>query len=487
MRCAVCGASLLVDVVITRPLSEERVRFLVARDLALLGPPAPPFSEARRALERAGWRLVQGISRAFALQVLELLQQYGATATLQPTAPPPEPSRRALPATMIATALTVGLGLWLWRPEPEPTVQRAPAALVAPPQPAAPAALSTEEIVLQAAPGTVRLQCGDQAGAGFFVEPELVLTNAHVACPPGQPMEVLLEDGRQLVGATEERDEDLDLATVRVPGAEGTPLRQGDPTLLAPGEKIVFIGSPKGLAFTVHEGRVSYVGREYLGVGYVQFDASVHPGHSGGPLLNGRGEVVGVVSLKVLGEGMGLALPLPYASRLARVPQTPEAEQRWQALLERVAREEERTLERYRFPPGRPALAGVEHSASLGLVAVLLERFESPPGPLAHRLELVAGEERCGVEVKVEHWHPLLEAATRGGDRRRLRWLISRRLTEGLYMGLAVLRVEGCKLPAEGKGWLTVPGGVAGLDRFPVSLQAVASARPATPEPPPSP
>src|SRR5581483_953266 len=135
----------------------------------------------------------------------------------------------------------------------------------------------------------VQLACDRQLGAGFFIEADRVLTNAHVVCGDATLVKVQLPDGRNLMGKVVKRDDWLDYAVVEVAGASAEPLKLGDSTKLTEGEPIALVGSPQGLSFTWHEGKVSYVGRNLLGIGYVQIDASVNPGNSGGPLVNAAG------------------------------------------------------------------------------------------------------------------------------------------------------------------------------------------------------
>jgi len=477
-RCR-CGASLLVDVVLSEPAPEERTRFQLARALAVLGAPVPPFAELRKELERADGRVVRGVSRVFAQRVVEVLATQGAGAELRPAK-----DGAGLPGWLPLAAgglalVALGVGAVTLKPR---TPEAAPSFIGGedagtPAQAAAPVERTTQDISKTSLPGTVSLRCEGSTGAGFFVGEELVLTNAHVACERGKFMEVTLADGRRVLGETLERDETLDLATVRVSGARAEPLPLGDATLLSPGDRLVFIGSPKGLSFTVHEGKVSHLGREYLGVGYVQFDASINPGNSGGPLLNERGEVVGVVSLKVNNaEGIGLALPIQYASKLLKVPATPDAEERWTALLTKVAREEERALRQYQLEENRPALVGLEEVANVGLAVAVLERFASAPSGRSHRFELQSDEGRCGMEVEFERWRPLVEAVKDEDHSRRLRWLVSKGLAQGLYVGVARLPVEGCALTGTGPVWLTVEGGDAEL-KAKLELAAVEKAR----------
>lgn len=190
----------------------------------------------------------------------------------------------------------------------------APVAAATAAPPATAVALSARELARQSLPATVSLHCNDSMGSGFFVEPELVLTNAHVLCPLGEKIQAVLSDGQRLAGETVRSNQAVDLALIRVPGARGKPLPLGDVGDLALGDRIMMIGSPMGLEFTVHEGLVSHLGRVVNGVAYIQLDAKVNPGNSGGPIIDEQGRVVGVITLKqAQAEGIGLAVPINYA------------------------------------------------------------------------------------------------------------------------------------------------------------------------------
>ncbi|QSQ13350.1 S1C family serine protease [Myxococcus landrumensis] len=490
-RC-VCGSSLLVDVVLKEAVEDERLRFALARAIALLGAPAPAFSEARKALTTPDLPIVRGVFRAFAEKLLAVFSAHGVSAVLHPTeelaaATPPSSSRwlRVVPITALVLGGVIA-GIWMARSPKLASATSAVTDLVPgggtetaeAAKPAAPAPLSTKEIGRLASPSTLSLRCEGKTGSGFFVEPELALTNEHVVCPPGKMMTVVLPDGRQLLGETLKRDAELDIATVRVVGANARPLKLGDVTQLEPGDPLVIIGSPKGLDFTVHEGKVGFVGRQYLGTGYVQVNASVNPGNSGGPLLNGQGEVVGIVSLKIENaDGLGLALPLPYASKLISFSPTPEASARWEEQLKRVARDEEREIARFKQDTGHPALLPVRNVEGLGLIALLVERFDTPPTSVKRRMELEAGGTTCTLDVEFDDWRPLSEAMNQEKDSRRLRWFISRGLTSGVHLSGARLPVESCSLPSAGTAWLKVGQGGENPERVEVSLQDVQAAR----------
>jgi serine protease Do len=98
---------------------------------------------------------------------------------------------------------------------------------------------------------------------------------------------------------------------LRIDGQNITEIKLGDSNLLRIGEKVIAIGNPLGLSFSVSEGIVS--GLDRMGPSgwneYIQTDVSLNPGNSGGPLINSKGEVVGINNFKITDtEGLGFAL-----------------------------------------------------------------------------------------------------------------------------------------------------------------------------------
>lgn len=163
-------------------------------------------------------------------------------------------------------------------------------------------------------------------GSGVIVTPNgYILTNHHVAGGKSKRIVVSLADGKNLDGVTVWSDSVLDLAVVKIQ-AEGLPtIPLGDATRLKVGETAIAIGNPLGLQFqrTVTSGIISALnrtiqidteqGRNYM-EGLIQTDASINPGNSGGPLLNAKGEVVGINTVKVASaEGIGFAVPINVA------------------------------------------------------------------------------------------------------------------------------------------------------------------------------
>ena len=149
-----------------------------------------------------------------------------------------------------------------------------------------------------------------------------IITNYHVAGGLNKRIVISLSDGRTIDGITVWADQVLDLAVVKINLPNLTALPLGDSNTVQVGETTVAIGNPLGLQFqsTVTSGIVSALNRTIKidtdnGTNFmedlIQTDASINPGNSGGPLLNVKGQVIGVNTVKVTSaEGIGFAVPI---------------------------------------------------------------------------------------------------------------------------------------------------------------------------------
>ena len=153
-------------------------------------------------------------------------------------------------------------------------------------------------------------------GSGFIIQSDgVVLTNAHVV-EGADEVRVKLTDRREFKGKVLGIDRVTDVAVVKIE-ANGLPaVKMGDPSTLRVGEWVLAIGSPFGFENTVTAGIVSATSRslpEGTYVPFIQTDAAVNPGNSGGPLFNLRGEVIGINSQIYSGTGgyMGLSFAIP--------------------------------------------------------------------------------------------------------------------------------------------------------------------------------
>jgi serine protease Do len=159
-------------------------------------------------------------------------------------------------------------------------------------------------------------------GSGFIVSSDgFILTNHHVVDGADEIL-VTLADKREFKARLIGSDRRTDVALVKIPATNLPSLKAGDPNKLRVGEWVLAIGSPFGLENTVTAGIVSAKGRDtgdYLP--FIQTDVAVNPGNSGGPLLNMRGEVIGINSqiYSRTGGFMGIsfAIPIDEANRVA--------------------------------------------------------------------------------------------------------------------------------------------------------------------------
>jgi serine protease Do len=162
-------------------------------------------------------------------------------------------------------------------------------------------------------------------GSGFIIDPKgYVVTNNHVV-EGADKIKVILVGGKEYQGTVKGRDPKTDLALIQIvnPPADVPFLKMGDSDAIQVGDWVLAVGNPFGLGHTVTQGIISAKGR-VIGAGpydnFLQTDASINPGNSGGPLLNLKGEVIGInTAILASGQGIGFATPSNIAK--SNIPQ----------------------------------------------------------------------------------------------------------------------------------------------------------------------
>lgn len=184
------------------------------------------------------------------------------------------------------------------------------------------------EVARRLTESTVSVSAGSSTGSGFVVGPERwILTNAHVAEGGrwGAGLRVRFSTGTTAQARVLSFDPTHDLALLQVQGTvPARPLELGDSDAVQVGQAVLAFGSPFGLDGTLTQGIVSArrdlpaMGGQVRGL--IQTDATINPGNSGGPLVNARGEVIGVntaiLSRSGGSQGIGFAVPVSYIREL---------------------------------------------------------------------------------------------------------------------------------------------------------------------------
>jgi S1-C subfamily serine protease len=252
----------------------------------------------------------------------------GSTVLACGTPSSPEPTRGPdLAATVSAQVQATLSGLApTATPPPSPTPLLSPT----PPLPTPTASPNSSpsgggvepQLYARAKAWVARIERGSTSGSGTIVSSDgTILTNAHVLEGSG-PVKVGLPDGRTLYAAVQGVDPNVDLAVIQVQATDLTGATQGDPNRLVAGETLYVTGYALGLPGDPTISRGVFSGRRTFpgsSTSYIQTDAAMNPGQSGGPMLDGRGQVVGINTWAIRGsqgtavQGVNFRIPADLA------------------------------------------------------------------------------------------------------------------------------------------------------------------------------
>ncbi len=177
--------------------------------------------------------------------------------------------------------------------------------------------MTAEEIIHELKPGLFLMRVGKGTGTGFLVSQQgHVLTCNHVVSR--DLVEIVSHENREWTVPVLAREPSCDLALLQVAGFESEPVTFADPAGISEGQTVLALGHPLGFDFTVSRGVVSSRGRMVGGTTYVQTDVSLNPGNSGGPIVNEKGEAIGVADWIIEeGRGLGFAIALRHVFAFA--------------------------------------------------------------------------------------------------------------------------------------------------------------------------
>ncbi len=187
-----------------------------------------------------------------------------------------------------------------------------------------PSALPLEDVIARAMPGVVMVQSEKMRGSGFFVRPDLVVTNAHVTAG-ALSVTITSQTGVKLTGRVTPMSDTDDIALIQVgpAGPTNAPLHLGASATLRLGQGIVALGWAQSLTqSSVTRGVITGL-RLMRERQMIQTDATPNPGDSGGPVIDSAGEVVGITTLRFDNGSGGLAIPIddvkPFIAKVASV------------------------------------------------------------------------------------------------------------------------------------------------------------------------
>lgn len=171
-----------------------------------------------------------------------------------------------------------------------------------------------QQIIENFQPAIIQIAANGSSGTGFYLaQYNIIVTNEHVVSKEAE-VTIAGKSFNKRFSAVLYTDKKHDLAFIQPPpGAAFPEISLGKYEMLKDGDEVIAIGHPFGLNYTATQGVISKVDRVRQGLHFIQIDAAINPGNSGGPLVNQKGEIIGVNTFIIKGgDNLGFALPVSY-------------------------------------------------------------------------------------------------------------------------------------------------------------------------------
>lgn len=318
--------------------------------------------------------------------------------------------------------------------------------------------LATEDLEDLARGAVVRLTCEDRSGSGFFVSDGIVVTTADAVCPAVPSVEVRFFNGSKALGRVIRIDNWLGLALVRTTGPGGRPLRLIDATSLERGDSVLLAGGSGGAGGIVLRAIVSDPNRSLLGTSYLQIDAPVATGLTGGPLLDVNGRAVGVVFSREGSSGnLWLVVPSNY---LGGGPDAllPDLEmnldrEKWEARLREAGDRDRSTAAEARSNSSWAAVVGAAAESPTSVVATVVRWSAATPSDQMFTFTIRRGDTvLCSPSGTAARWERATGGRVNIAASRWAMWLERNDLLRDTYVSAVRLDTADCNEPS------TVPG-----------------------------
>jgi len=448
--------------------ADRKSIYLVSKKIDMLGDGAPEFDEVRMRLQTAPSRIAMNCSRLVAHRIGEILRRQNIPVYLMPLRRPHRrPVARMSPgmkfrmslrqigprfrrlsplARMIMGALVI-IGLVLpvltWK-----SLKKYSESLASIAQSGELPVLSNREIALAMLDATAEVQFGRSSSLGFFVAPDLLLTQSRCLGEKAENAEVITKNGERFTAWVLHRDDWLGVALLRVAGGDQAFLELGESTFVERGEPFHLLERDGREEIRVREGIVRRSDHFDLGRSYILLDAD---GASGGSPVGDRyGRVAGIITAGVSrSDGVYAMLPVNYLvdgeNALLHRPMPEDSRNAWRRRLEKTAEEDRILFDKARRNFGQPSILRADRVDSEKVDVLLAVEGEKPEVGATYFFRFVQGKVlQCRVSGQVRTWDEFSPGMDDVFLQRRFLWLQRHERRAKLYSSTLCLVTWAC-------------------------------------------